>query len=197
MQRKRRANVVGIRSRTRETQSQACERLYIEHHHALRRFLAVRCGLHSEIDDIVQEVFARLAQRVDLARRLPPADERNRSYLFVVANRVVINLERRRKLERRYIRKRADAALGGDKLTSPSAEHVVAVRDDLESVRRAILELKSNWRRAFVLHRFRHMSYIEIAQEMGVSVKTVEKYIHFALKALRRALLKTDAGGHR
>lgn len=197
MQRKRRANVVGIRSRPRETQEQACERLYIEHHRALRRFLAVRCGLYNEIDDIVQEVFARLAQSIDLARRLPPADERNRSYLFVVANRVVINLERRRKLERRYICKQADAALGGHELASPSAEHVVAVRDDLESVRRAILELKPNWRRAFVSHRFRHMSYIEIAQEMGVSVKTVEKYIHCALAALRRALLETDGGGRR
>ena len=53
---------------------------------------------------------------------------------------------------------------------------------------RRIDELKPRWRQAFVLNRFNHMSYHDVAKTMNVSTKTVEKYIGKALLHLRSTL---------
>ena len=61
-------------------------------------------------------------------------------------------------------------------------------RDALTRTRAAILALDEPARTAFVMSRYREMSYGEIAATMGVSVKTVEKYVSAALAQLRLAV---------
>ena len=61
----------------------------------------------------------------------------------------------------------------------------------IEQLRRRNLQC----RQAFILHRARGMSYSDIANEMGVSVSSVEKCIIQALKRCRQEMLRyyTDA----
>ncbi len=54
-----------------------------------------------------------------------------------------------------------------------------------ERLREALAGLPESYREAFVLHRFRHMSYKEIAEKLGVSSKTVDYRIQQSLKILR------------
>ncbi len=49
----------------------------------------------------------------------------------------------------------------------------------------AVAALPESYREAFVMHRFRDMSYKEIAETLGVSPKTVDYRIQQALKQLR------------
>jgi len=57
-----------------------------------------------------------------------------------------------------------------------------------EIVDREIDKLPPKCRAAFILSRFEDMSYKEIAAEMSISVKTVEKHISKALKILNKTL---------
>lgn len=49
----------------------------------------------------------------------------------------------------------------------------------------AVAALPESYREAFVMHRFRDMSYKEIAETLGVSPKTIDYRIQQALKQLR------------
>ncbi|WP_165761271.1 RNA polymerase sigma-70 factor [Niastella koreensis] len=55
-------------------------------------------------------------------------------------------------------------------------------------IRESIDTLPEKCRQAFMLNHYGSMSYKDIAQEMGISVKTVEKHIGKALQVLRREL---------
>ena len=121
-------------------------------------------------------------------RGCPPGRRTTRGFLLTVANRLVIDRERQRGVRRRHdehVRLLQDT----DNASSPSAEAIALASEDLEAVASALEAMKPEWRRAFVLNRFSHMSYREVAKAMDVSTKTVEKYIGKALLHLRTALL--------
>jgi RNA polymerase sigma-70 factor (ECF subfamily) len=61
-------------------------------------------------------------------------------------------------------------------------------------IRAGIDTLPEKCRQAFMLNHYGSMSYKDIAREMGISVKTVEKHIGKALQVLRREM-KQEAGG--
>ncbi len=180
----------------RETREQALERLFNEHSSALRGFLRVRLGVREEMDDVVQDVFAKLADLDQLPERLPPGEGRNRSYLFAVANHLVVDMERSRDVQRRYLAKRQLEAQGDDGSCDATPEVITLAQQELDRVKQVITRLPPLWRQAFILNRFKHKSYREVANEMGISVKTVEKYIKKALVKVRRAAL-AKAGGSR
>lgn len=52
-------------------------------------------------------------------------------------------------------------------------------------INEAIANLPEKYREAFILHRFKDMSYKEIASKLNVSVKTIDYRIQQALKQLR------------
>lgn len=55
-----------------------------------------------------------------------------------------------------------------------------------EKIKQAIERLSPQCRQAFILSRYDHLSYNEIAERMGISVKTVEKHIGKAIGLLRK-----------
>jgi RNA polymerase sigma factor, sigma-70 family/RNA polymerase sigma-70 factor, Bacteroides expansion family 1 len=55
-------------------------------------------------------------------------------------------------------------------------------------IEQAVAGLPESYREAFVMHRFKDMSYKEIAEALGVSPKTVDYRIQQALKQLRMDL---------
>lgn len=60
-----------------------------------------------------------------------------------------------------------------------------------EKVREAIARLPENYRQAFIMHRFEGMTYKEIAEQLGVSSKTVDYRIQQSLKILKSDLKNT------
>ena len=57
-------------------------------------------------------------------------------------------------------------------------------------IRDSIDTLPEKCRQAFMLNHYGSMSYKDIAEEMGISIKTVEKHIGKALQVLRKELNK-------
>ena len=191
------SKVVNLRGRPQETRRQVLERLFREHGSALRAFLTVRMGGSADLEDVVQEVFVRLSRMDNLQERLPAGNDSNRSFIFAVANNLVLDLERSRQVRRRYVEAEQVHAGEDDAVYDATPESVALAGQELEQIKELIMNLKPAWRTAFVLSRFRHKSYREVAAEMGVSVKQVEWFMKCALARLQKAaadILKEDNG---
>lgn len=161
------------------------ERVLKEHGPALKRFLQMRLALEEDQEDIIQDLFVRLTQMENLAERLASESGSTRCYLFSILNSLITDLQRR------YLRRGGQHESYNDdciptRVQAP--EPVNSSRQLLDRSMEVIMKLSDRHRQAFVLHRFKNMGYREIADEMGVSMTSVERYISRALAVLRKEL---------
>lgn len=182
--------VVDLDARRPEGRQRILERLFLRYGPDLRAFLVGAMGIDEsrDLDDVVQEVFVRLAKIEDLPIRLLPESEKSPiSYLITIAHNVAIDRERKRLVRDRY---RQNDGLGQQEaeLDEDSPEAIVLAGQELERVKKVIFGMKPKWRKAFILNRFKHRTYAQVAEEMDISVKQVEKYISQALYLIRRTL---------
>ena len=162
------------------------ETLVTSQRSALVRFLSRKLGSVDDAHEIAQDAFMRL-------HRLEHADDLDnaRAYLFQVASNMATDQLRRRKLHARYLADEGARLQDETEHQDPGTpEDLVAARQQLGLVYRAIESLPLRCRQALMLHRVRGLSYAEIAREMGVSVSSVEKYILEALKLCREHLIR-------
>ena len=181
--------IIDLKQR-RDSRQKSLEHLFREDGRILRGYLFKRLRDESEVEDVVQEVFAKLARMPDLERRLAKGGK-NRNFIITVANNLIVDLERKRATRSSYRNSQRHQAEGLVYELGPEVE--VVANQELSLVRAAIMKLKPTWRKAFVMSRFHYMTYREIAEEMGVGVKQVEKYITNALMQLRRAVGNPEA----
>jgi RNA polymerase sigma-70 factor (ECF subfamily) len=115
-----------------------------------------------------------------------------RAFLFQVATNLAVDQLRRRKLHFRFIRIEKSQAPGGEPVdvnaSAASPEQIIGAREKLSAIYNAVDEMPLKVKQAFLLHRRSGMSYNAIAEEMQVSVSSVEKYILQALRHCRKRL---------
>ncbi|MGA0607565.1 RNA polymerase sigma factor [Phenylobacterium sp. VNQ135] len=147
----------------------------------LARYFGARARRGADVDDLVQEVFLRLARRADDA----PV-EMVEGYIFTVANSVLMDSHRRaaRRLPEAFDPTGELAGRGAPEERSP--ERIVLGQEELAAVERALLELPERTRIVFALNRYEEHTYQEIARSLGVSVSAVEKHMIRALAHLAR-----------
>ena len=184
----KRDNIVDFKPR-QESQSQLLERLFAEHGKALRTFLLGRTGGSPEVDDIVQDVFIRLSRMEGLRDKLVGA-RASRAYIFTAASRLLVDRSRRNKVHREYLE--TEKNLAGDPKDDASPEVMAEQHELLKEIEKAIAKMPIKWQKAFVLSRFEYMSHKEISEIMGLSVKSVQRYISSALGEIRKAASKVD-----
>ncbi|GKS86611.1 sigma-70 family RNA polymerase sigma factor [Acidovorax sp. SUPP1855] len=151
---------------------QDVETLYRDHRAWLHAWLARQLGNAFEASDLTQDTFVNL-----MASRQAERLQEPRAYLTTLAKRLLYNRWRRRDLERAWLE--ALAALPPE--VSPSPEDYALVREAIEAVDQWLSGLAPKVRQAFLLRRLDGMKHTEIAQEMNVSLATVERYLKQAL----------------
>lgn len=146
-----------------------------QHHVTFMRFLRRRMAAGPvDPEDIAQEAYIRMLQYEGSCEIRSPY-----FLLLRVARNVMQDLrraERVRKIDRHR-------SLGGLDLVSdaPDPERAAVHAEELECVLAAIDDLTPRCREVFLLHRFSHSAYPDIARYLGISVKMVEKHISTAL----------------
>lgn len=138
------------------------ERLYRAHGHWLIAFLRRRFG-RQEAEDLAQEAYVRLSAQ-DKAVLNP------RAFLAKVALNAA-----RDQARRRAVRPTLLPDHPGHPPTTPAGQAEAVL------LKQAILSLPPRLRTVFLLSRFGGLTYEEIAQRCGVSVKTVEARMTQAL----------------
>lgn len=146
--------------------------------HNLRRFFARRGVPRDDLDDMVQEVYLRLA------RQLGMQDVRSaEAFVIAVAGNLLRDGYRRRSRRCPEISLEAtglDAPVEGHdpERSAECSQHIVAAGTALGALRPAT-------RHVFLGHRLGGRSYAELSRELGVSVSMIEKHMIAAISALR------------
>jgi RNA polymerase sigma factor (sigma-70 family) len=143
----------------------------LPHEAALRGWLSRRRAPAAfDVDDIVQESYAVLAERERLDDILNP-----RAYLFQVAHSLVVRNIRRARIVPILAVEDLELFDPADDAATP--EQSAIAHDDLRRLAEVIASMPGQTREAFVLRRIRGLSQREIASHMGLSENTVEKHI--------------------
>jgi RNA polymerase sigma factor (sigma-70 family) len=162
------------------TERDALAALSERHRASLQRYFERRIKSRVDAEDLIQEVFLRLARRADFQ-----SIEFIDGYLFEVAASVLQDRLRHRKSRSLDLH---DEYREVDSPTDFSPERVLIAKESVGQVVQALHELPEHIRMAFVLHRFEGMRHPEIAQRLGVSVSAIEKYIIRALTLIKKRL---------
>ena len=138
--------------------------------------LHVRSLKSPDIDDLVQEAYSRLLN-ADLS-----GIASGRSYFFAV----IRNLLHRQARRARIVPMERMGEIEGLRLPSEELgpERRVGARQELERLARLVGTLPAQARRAFQLQKFHGLTQRQIAQEMNISEKTVEKHLATALSRI-------------
>ena len=102
------------------------------------------------------------------------------SYLFKMVYRRALN-----KLAHIDATQRADTRFYEEMQEMLQDTDYYQIEELAKRIEDAVAALPERYREAFVMHRFRDMSYKEIAETLGVSPKTIDYRIQQALKQLR------------
>ncbi|MGZ3274687.1 MAG: RNA polymerase sigma factor [Caulobacteraceae bacterium] len=156
---------------------------YMSRRDDLVRFFAARLRSMTAAEDLVQDLYVRVASLESDEEIENPS-----AYLYRLASNLM--LDRLRSDRRSDARDSAWSQsqrleMGGEAVADePSAEQNVAGRQRMAQLARAIGDLPPKTRRAFELHKLEGLTQEETARALGVSRKTVEKQISAALQRL-------------
>jgi len=140
---------------------------------ALRNFFSRRVGTRDEVDDLVQEAFARLLSSREQRDVAHPV-----AYLFRIASNLLTDHRRRQARGRREVEIEPD----DDRLAvAPDQEHARHLADLKQRLEAALAELPDRCREVFVMRRFRNMTTPAIADALGISHRMVQKHITRAM----------------
>lgn len=148
--------------------------LYSDHHSWLYNWLRRRVGCSHNAADLAQDTYVRL-----LTSGRTPNHGQARPYLLQIAKGLLIDRHRRSVIEKAYL----DALSGQPESWAPSPEETTLVIEALVRIDSALSQLKPVVRETFLLSRFERLTYREIAQELGIAVATVRKYMLVAIHA--------------
>ena len=155
--------------------------LYRSESPKLIRILSRRTSSSDDAQDLVQDVFFRFAR---MRGRWPSSLERPQAYLRRIANNL---LKDRAKTDFRH-----SAALhvvaDEQSLPGPDQQRLLESRDMLRRLETVMMRLRPKTREIFMAHRIDGLTYAEIAERTGLSVKGVEKQMSKALAQLDRML---------
>lgn len=148
---------------------------------ALMTFFLRRIYNHAEAEDLTQEVLLRVAQRgatIDASR--PDG------YVFQIAANLLRDRGRRLKVRNAY-----QAGVGDDEtnwIEQRDPVRVLQAKQSLATVLAALRQLPERTRTIFILFRLEGMKQREIADHLGISVRTVEQHVTRASIHLRERL---------
>lgn len=150
------------------------ESLYRDHHGWLRGWLRKSLGCSETAADLAQDTFVRIMQKQradnDFTLSYP------RRYLRLVAKSLMVDHFRRRAVEQAWL----DALALLPEPTSISAEEQEIILETLQQLDQLLDAMPKAMRQAFLLSRLDGLTYMQIAEQLGVSLRTVKRYMQQA-----------------
>jgi len=142
---------------------------------------------YDEIEDIVQDAFMELWRRRDNISE----EQHMRAFLFRSVYTHAVNVLKHRHVAGRYAKEYVELENKRMEYYHPDHNHVEIDVENSELkqfIDKAIEELPEKRRQIFRMGYIHGMSNKEIADIMGISVRTVEVHIYKALKYMRSRL---------
>ncbi|MDP9424248.1 MAG: RNA polymerase sigma factor [Pseudomonadota bacterium] len=162
-------------------QEQFLAELYRSESPKLLRILSRQTGSGDDAQDLVQDVFFRFTK---MHQSWSTSLDRPQAYLRTIAANLLKDRSKNNFRNSAGLHVVADEEL----LAGPDQQTLLESRDILRRLEAAMMRLRPKTREIFMAHRIDGMSYAEIAERTGLSVKGVEKQMSKALVRLDRIL---------
>jgi len=154
----------------------------------LLRFACEYTGCQYEAENILQNVFLKLWEK----RASLPTDINLNAYLLTMVKNHCLDFLKHQQVVNNYSIKRKAELQQEIEFNYHAISKFDPERMDIETleqlVENAIGELPEQCRKVFEMSRYEGLKYRIIAEQLGISVKTVETHISNALKILRVTL---------
>ena len=150
-------------------------------------FYATRLVGEEEAEDVVQDVFVELWKRKDRIE----IGEQIQAFLYRAVYTRALNVLKHRNVEDGYCTAMEEINRRRAEFYQPDNNEVIRRIEDRElrnEIYQAINELPDKCKEVFKLSYLHEMKNKEIADVMGVSLRTVEAHMYKALKFLRNRL---------
>ncbi|MFT4611485.1 MAG: RNA polymerase sigma-70 factor (family 1) [Glaciecola sp.] len=153
------------------------ETVYKQYSKDLRRFIFFKTQDLDKAEDILQETFIKLWDNCGKVKY-----DSVKSYLYTIATNTFLNMIKHDKV----VKKHQDALPRHS--TNESPEFIMLENEFMDKLQRTIDSLPEKQKEVFLLNRIENKKYKEIAEQLGVSVKAVEKRMHLALVVMREQI---------
>jgi RNA polymerase sigma-70 factor, ECF subfamily len=135
---------------------------------------------HDEAEEIVQSTFMQVWEKresIEIRTAVKP-------YLYAMVRNACLNVLKHEKVKQQHVA--VEMAFGERSIESVSR---TVMASELESrIYKAMEVLPEQCRLVFKLSRFEELKYAEIAEQLEISIKTVENHMGKALKIMREQL---------
>lgn len=143
----------------------------------IKRFILSKTRDLEVAEDIVQDTFVKIWEDCKNV-----VYDTVKSYLYTIANNLFLNIAKHNKVVNSY------HVNYKNENTNESPEFLLLEEEFLIKLETAIADLPEGQREVFLLNRIEKMKYRDIAVQLGISVKAVEKRMHSALLVLREKI---------
>lgn len=144
----------------------------------LARYFELRFRGREDPDDLVQELFVRLAAGRPFEELRDPT-----GYLTRIMRNLLIDRNRKLRNVPGFI-----PMDGIEPAVPPDQTHEIEMRQTRDRYRHAVDGLPPRTRQVFLLHRVEEQSVRTIAEQLGISTRTVEWHIAQAVLRIGKAL---------
>lgn len=158
-------------------QEDTYQNLYQQHFKSVRNFIYYKCGDLDLSEDLAQESFIKMWENC--------ADvliDKVKGFLYTVAGRLFLNNQRHQKVHLTFSKHIASV---NNAFREERPDFKLEEKQFKARLEKAISELPEGQREVFLMNRIDKLTFVEIANILGISVKAVEKRMSICLRTLK------------
>ena len=150
------------------------QKLYLEYQPLVRRKIKDIVGNNSEIEDLINDTFLKLAKKISILKTLN--DSKRIAYIAITAKRVAINFIKHRDTQNMYIYYGWEADIG---TSIEDEEDFRYIEDDvtIHMLIDAVQRLPEKDKYLLYFKYYLEMTNMEIAEEIGIHPNSVREYL--------------------
>lgn len=157
---------------------QTYKSFYTSYVQGAKNFALYKCGDEAQALDLTQEAFVKIWQNcadIDFAKA--------KTYLFTTINNLFLNVIKHHKVVLNYEKNNVQ-----EDRSYQDPEYLLEEQEFKAKLNNAIANLTEAQREVFLMNRIDGKKYREIADELDLSIKAVEKRMSTALASLREQI---------
>lgn len=162
------------------------QRFFKENFPQVKNFARLLLKSETEAEDVAQDVFCKLW----LQPQIWLNNDRNLDgYLFIMTRNIILNIFKHQQIQREYEQEVLEKTVLYELTETEDILENVYYKEMLMVVGLVLEKMPERRRLIFELSRFKELSYKEIAEQLNISIRTVEHQVYLALIELKKILL--------